>query len=157
MAQQWKKGRGKLGGFTPLLGAWVAEADSSLGPVRCHRRFQPMLGSHYLRLDVRWEFERRGAGRDFEELALIGIGDHGLVSFWSFTSDGKRSQGSLADVRDIHREAIGFEARMPAGWARTAYWPAEDGGFHWATESRTAKGWKRFVEHLYRPAQATGR
>ena len=40
------------------------------------------------------------------------MGDNGIVCFWSFTSDGKRSQGSLADVTDIHPEAIGFEAAV---------------------------------------------
>ena len=61
----------------------------------------------------------------------------------SFTSDGKRSQGALADVTDVHPEAIGFGADMPAGRARMVYWPAEDGGFRWAVESGTKKGGNR--------------
>ena len=152
MAKLWKKGRGTLGAFTPLHGSWVAETDSELGPVRCHRRLEPILGANYVRLDARWEFGRGGSTRVYEELAVIGKGDDGVVGFWSFTSDGKRSRGSLADVTDIHPEAIGFEADMPAGRARMAYWPAQGGGFHWVVESQTKKGWKRFVEHLYRAA-----
>lgn len=152
MAKQWKKGRGKLGAFAPLHGSWVAEATSEMGPVRCHRKLEPMLGATFLRLDVRWEIGAGGSSRLYEELAIIGVGDDGLVGFWSFTSDGKRSQGRLADVTDIHPEAIGFEAEMPAGRARMVYWPASDGGFHWAVESRTKKGWNRFTEHRYRSA-----
>jgi hypothetical protein len=53
-------------------------------------------------------------------------------------------------VTDLHPEAIGFEAHMPAGLARMAYWPEEGGGFHWVVESRTKKGWNRFVDHSYR-------
>ena len=74
-----------------------------------------------------------------------------MLSFWSFTSDGKRSTGALADVREVHPLAIGFEAQMPAGLARMVYWPAEGGGFRWAVESRTKKGWNRFTEHHYLP------
>jgi hypothetical protein len=33
--------------------------------------------------------------------------------------------GAFADVSDIHPEAIGFEAQMPAGLTRMAYWPDE--------------------------------
>jgi len=57
----------------------------------------------------------------------------------------------VADVTDLHPEAVGFEAQMPAGLARMAYWPEEDGGFVWVVESKNAKGWRRFVEHRYRP------
>src|SRR5262249_19516510 len=77
--------------------------------------------------------------------------------FWSFTSDGKRSQGTVADVTDVHAEAIGFEAEMPAGLARMVYWPDDDGGFFWVVESKNKKGWRRFVEHNYKPAGAARR
>jgi hypothetical protein len=154
MAKHWKKGRGKLGAFAPLYGSWVAEAQSEMGPVRCQRKLEPILGGSYLRLEARWEIGSGAGKREYEELALIGVGDEGVVCFWSFTSDGKRSVGRLADVSDIHPEAIGFEAQMPAGLARMAYWPAEEGGFYWAVESRTKAGWKRFVEHHYREAPA---
>lgn len=152
MAKLWKKGRGKLGPFVPLHGAWVAEADTDMGRVRCRRELTPILGGHYLRLFARWEFGPVGAGRAYEEETVIGVGDDGAVCFWSFTSDGKRSQGTLADVTDLHPEAVGFEADMPAGRARMAYWPDENGGFRWVVESKTKKGWNRFVEHTYHAA-----
>jgi hypothetical protein len=151
MPKLWKKGRGKLGVFVPLHGSWIADAESPMGPLRCRRQLAPVLGGNYLRLDVRWEFGAAESARAYEELAIIGAGADG-VEFWSFTSDGKRSQGSLADVTDVHPEAVGFEAEMPAGRARMIYWPIEDGGFHWAVESKTKKGWNRFVEHHYRAA-----
>lgn len=149
MAKLWKKGRGKLGGFQPLLGRWIAQADSEMGPVRCTRELRSTLGGHYLELHVRWEFGAKGGGRAYEETAIIGPGDDGVVSFWSFTSDGKRSAGRLAEVSDLHPEAIGFEAQMPAGLARQGYWPAGDGGFFWVVESKNKSGWKRFVQHHY--------
>lgn len=156
MATHWKKGRGKLGPLQPLLGSWVAQADSEMGPIRCHRSFTPILAGRYLQLSVRWEIGPADRAKVYEELAVIGAGDDGVLSFWSFTSDGKRSQGAMADVSDLHPDAVGFEADMPAGRARMAYWPAEDGGFHWVVESRTKKGWNRFVHHEYR-AEATSR
>jgi hypothetical protein len=155
MAKLWKKGRGKLGVFAPLLGTWIAEAESEMGHVRCRRTIQYVLGGSYVQLTAHWEYGAGEKQRVYEELALIGAGDGGVVSFWSFTSDGKRSVGRLADVSDIHPEAIGFEVQMPAGLARMAYWPAEDGGFYWAVESRSKKGWNRFVEHHYRAESMT--
>jgi hypothetical protein len=145
----WKKGRGKLGFLQPLLGRWSATAAGDvMGPVRCTRAFTAVLEGAYVRLEARWELN--GGAKIYEEEALIGAGDDGKVGFWSFTSDGKRSQGTVADVSDLHPEAVGFEAHMPAGLARMAYWPDEGGGFVFVVESRNAKGWKRFVEHHYR-------
>jgi hypothetical protein len=144
----WKKGRGKLGVLDPLLGAWQADAESPMGVIRCLRTFSRALGDAYVVLDARWELP----GKVYEEHAIFGVGDAGLLSFWSFTSDGKRSTGTLADATDIHPEAIGFEAQMPAGLARMVYWPAEDGGIDWAVESRNKKGWNRFTLHHYLPA-----
>jgi hypothetical protein len=155
MAKLWTKGRGKLGVFAPLFGAWIAEAESAMGHVSCRRTLQPVLGGSYVQLTAHWHYGASQDQRIYEELALIGVGDGGVVSFWSFTSDGKRSVGRLADVSDIHPEAIGFESQMPAGLARQVYWPAEDGGFYWAVEARSKKGWNRFVEHLYQVAQAS--
>lgn len=66
---------------------------------------------------------------------------------WSFTSDGKRSTGQLVEATDIHPSALAFESNMPAGIARQVYWPDAEEGFHWVVESRTKKGWNRFVEH----------
>lgn len=153
----WKRGRGKLGLMEPLIGRWAAAAETPMGPVRCTRSFAKVLCGKYVRLDARWEFgpasaEAGGDGKAYEETALIGVGDAGSVAFWSFTSDGKHSEGKLVDAPDLHAEAIAFEVRMPAGLARMAYWPDIDGGFVWVVESKNASGWKRFVEHRYRPA-----
>ncbi|MCZ7649139.1 MAG: hypothetical protein M5U26_28440 [Planctomycetota bacterium] len=160
MGATWKKGRGKLGLLQPLLGRWEAEADSPMGPLRCTRVFESVLGGAYVRLEARWVFGAKARkampkkyacqGSGYEEFALIGVGDDGKVAFWSFTSDGKRSSGWAADVTDLHPEAVGFEAQMPSGFARMAYWPDGAGGCRWVVESRTKKGWKRFVEHRYR-------
>jgi hypothetical protein len=164
MGAAWKKGRGKLGFLQPLMGRWVAEADSEYGAIRCEREFSPGLRGAYVQLQARWQFGSAAAPaqqeaarsgqppRVYEELALIGAGDDGQVRFWSFTSDGKRSEGTVADVTDLHPQAIGFEAQMPAGLARMAYWPDEEQGFVWVVESRTKKGWRRFVTHHYQPA-----
>lgn len=142
---KWKKGRGKLGLFDPLLGNWQAEAKSEMGPVKCKRKFKKTLSGKYIQMIVNWEF----SDRSYDELAMIGINKEKEISFWSFTSDGKQSQGKLADVTDIHPNAIGFEAQMPAGLARMVYWPDEKEGFHWVVESKTKKGWSRFTEHHY--------
>jgi hypothetical protein len=142
----WKKGRGKLGIFAPLMGRWRAEADSPMGRVVCTRTFSKVLDSAYIQLTADWEYEKGS----YQELALIGLGPDGQLRFWSFTSDKKQSQGYLADVSDIHPQAIGFEAEMSAGLARMAYWPDETEGFRWVVESRTEKGWRRFTEHHYR-------
>ena len=147
-AKQWKRGRGKLGILAPLIGTWKATASTPMGPVSCTRTFESLLGDKYIRLTTRWEFEK-GA---YDEIAMIGINPDGQVAFWSFTSDGKNSNGTIADVTDIHPEAIGFEAQMPAGLARMAYWPDDGGGFHWSVEAKNKKGWKRFTEHHYHRA-----
>ncbi len=145
---QWKRGRGKLGMVTPLLGNWQATASSPMGSVSCTRTFVPVLGGKYVQLTATWNF---GKGA-YTELAMIGVNAEGKVAFWSFTSDGKQSSGTLADASDIHPEAIGFEAQMPAGLARMAYWPDEKDGFHWAVEAKNKRGWKRFTEHHYKRA-----
>ena len=110
-AAHWKRGRGKLGAIAPLIGEWKAEATTAMGPVTCTRTFTPVLGGTRIQLAVRWKF---GKG-DYEELAIIGMNADGKLAFWSFTSDGKHSTGTIADVTDVHPEAIGFEAQMPAG------------------------------------------
>ena len=145
----WKKGRGALGPLQPLIGHWVSEAAGP-GPasgMRCWRSFEP-FGKDYVRLEASWG-PAQGAG--YREIALFGKGETGLA-FWSFTSDGKRSQGALSDSSDVHPQAVAFEAQMPAGLARMVYWPAEEGeGFYFAVESRTKTGWSRFLRHRYRP------
>ena len=146
----WKKGRGKLGVMAPLIGTWHAEAQlpGGYGTARCTRTFANALNGTAILLTARWEFQK-GV---YEEHAIYGFHD-GKLSFWSFTSDGKRSQGSMTEAKDVHPEAIAFEAKMPAGLARMIYWPNEKGGFDWAVESKTKKGWSRFSEHHYAPAE----
>jgi hypothetical protein len=144
-SKRWKRGRGKLGILTPLVGNWRASASTPMGPVECTRSFEPILNGAYVQLTVRWKF----AKGTYEELAIIGVNSEAQVTFWSFTSDGKNSYGTLADVSDLHPEAIGFHAEMPAGLARMAYWPDESDGYFWVVESKTKKGWNRFVEHHY--------
>ena len=141
----WKKGRGKLGIFKPLMGKWVAESDSEMGKVVCTRHFTTILNGKYIQLNANWVLENG----TYDELALIGTDAQGMISFWSFTSDGKQSQGYLTDVSDIHPQAIGFEAQMPSGLGRMVYWPSDKEGFHWVVESKTKKGWNRFVKHHY--------
>jgi hypothetical protein len=143
----WKKGRGKLGIFNPLIGVWRAEAESETGPVTCQREFKKVLSGKYIQLTAHWEF----ATGSYDEIAMIGVNADKEVGFWSFTSDGKQSAGVLADVTDIHPQAIGFEAQMPAGTARMVYWPDDETGFHWVVESKTKKGWNRFTNHHYLP------
>jgi hypothetical protein len=144
----WKRGRGTLGILTPLIGSWKAAARSPMGPVTCTRTFTPILGGKFIQLAVRWEFGKGG----YEELAVFGVDGAAEVSFWSFTSDGKSSNGATADATDIHPEAVGFEAQMPAGLARMAYWPDEADGCYWAVEAKGKRGWKRFAEHHYKRA-----
>jgi hypothetical protein len=67
MGKLWKKGRGKLGVFQPLHGRWVAEAHTEMGPVRCSRRFEPVLGGNYIELRARWEFGRLAAKPDSKD------------------------------------------------------------------------------------------
>ena len=142
----WKKGRGKLGMFEPLLGEWIAnsESNNSKNP-KCLRTFVKTLDNKYVKLKVTWFLENK----TYEDLTLFGLNASKEICFWSFTSDGKNSIGKLTDVSDIHSEAIGFEAEMPAGIARQAYWPSENGGFYWVVESKTKKGWNRFVEQHF--------
>ena len=142
--EHWKKGRGKLGIMTPLLGSWRAEVETPVGKASCTRTFHPVLSDKYIELKARWEFSE-GV---YEEYAIYGFHD-GKISFWSFTSDGKKSDGTLADGSDIHPEAICFEANIPAGLARMTYWPHEKEGINFAVEAKTKKGWSRFAEHYY--------
>ncbi|MEN0006273.1 MAG: hypothetical protein AAF798_19130 [Bacteroidota bacterium] len=143
---KWKKGRGKLGLFAPLLGDWVANSNSiEANKPECHRQFQYTLEKKYIQLDVQWLIPNK----TYIDHTLIGLNEKKEICFWSFTSDGKNSTGKLADVSDLHPEAIGFEAEMPAGLARQAYWPADEGGFYWVVESKTKKGWNRFVQQHF--------
>ena len=91
-----------------------------------------MLSGKYLQLTANWEF----ADKSYAEQAIIGVNPEKEVCFWSFTSDGKQSNGKLVDATDVHSEAIGFEAQMPAGTARMVYFPDEDKGFYWIVNRR---------------------
>ena len=154
MTASWKKGRGKLGMFAPLIGDWRATGDGPMGKTTVTRSIQPVLNGKYIEMRVQWSFKppkgqkARGA---YEEICLFGPHDEHGVGFWSFTSDGKRSNGWLTEAPDIHEQAIAFEADMPAGRARMSYWPDEQ-GFRFAVESRTKKGWNRFLEHAFTPS-----
>jgi hypothetical protein len=154
-ARAWPKGRGTLARLKPLLGRWKAQAagPGPAGMMRCSREFGFTLGGAYVLLNAQWEV---GPGRAYEETALFGKDEDGMLAFSSFTSDGKQSRGIAADGSDVHPSAIAFEAQMPAGLARMIYWPAEDEGFYFAVESRTKSGWNRFMRHHYRPAGASG-
>ncbi len=146
---KWKKGRGKLGLLAPLLGAWRAEADSPMGKVVCTRTFTKVLDGAYVQLMVDWQRE----SGSYQELALYGVGPEGEFQFWSFTSDKKQSQGRVADVSDLYPQAIGFEAQMPAGLARMAYWPDAQEGFHWVVQAKTKTGWREVALHHYIPVK----
>lgn len=149
----WKKGRGALGALKPLLGRWTSEPTgrgANASAITCTREFSA-FGDKTLLLDARWAM---GKGRAYREVAFYRVGADGKLGFSSFTNDGKSSLGTLCDGRDIHPDALAFEAKMPAGTARMAYWPTDDGeGFHFAVESKTKKGWKRFFLHTYRRAR----
>lgn len=144
---KWMKGRGLLAPMKPLLGDWETEAKGpSGGPMRCTRSFRP-LGNGWIELDARWDVSK---DKPYREIALFGATQDGALGFFSFTSDGKRSEGRQADGSDVHPDALAFEAQMPAGLARAIYWPDEAGdGFHFAVENKTKKGWNRFLSHHY--------
>lgn len=144
----WKSGSGELGFLDPIIGSWKAEGPSPMGPMVSFRAFAPILGGKYVQMTARSEF----SGGTHEMIAIIGRGPDGALGFWLFANDGKGSQGTLADVTDIHPEAFGFETQIPTGLARVAYWPADGEGFRWSFESKEENGWKRLAEHHYRPA-----
>jgi hypothetical protein len=149
---QWKKGRGKLGTLKPLLGTWKASADTPNGRVQVTRTCVHVLGEKYIQQTSLWEF---GKGV-YQEIMYFGMRQDGTVGFWSFSSDGKHSEGHAADVSEIHPEAIGFEAQMPAGLARMAYFPDGEGGFYWVVEAKNKNGWNRFVNHHYTELSSVG-
>ena len=148
----WKKGRGLLGPLQPLLGDWRtqrAEGGTAAAAMVCTRSFAP-FGKGWIMLEARWQ---TGPDRTYVERAFFGPGEDGALGFHSFTNDGKRSVGRLADGSDVDPAAIAFEAEMPAGLARMLYWPLAEGasGFRFAVESRTKKGWNRFLTQHFGP------
>lgn len=134
--------------MAPLMGCWATDAvDTSNRPLRCTRSFRA-LGKGWIELDASWNL---AGDRTYGEIALFGAMPDGELGFYSFTSDGKRSEGRLCDGSDIHPSALCFEAKMPAGLARAIYWPDEGaGGFYFAVESKSKQGWSRFLCHHYR-------
>lgn len=142
----WKKGRGKLGIFDPLIGDWISKGSKDQRNQYCTRSFKYDLGKNYIIEDVVWHF----GDKKYIDHTIIGLDRDKVITFWSFTSDGKNSTGKFADVSDIHKQAFGFEATMPAGIARQVFWPDEEDGFNWVVESKNVKGWKRFVLHNYK-------
>lgn len=150
MTQVWKKGRGKLGPMAPLLGKWKAETDTPMGPVSCEREYAK-FGDGYVRLDAVWKFRapKGDAPREYREICLFGPDRDGVLTYWSYTSDGKKSSGRLSEAPDVHPLAVCFEAQMDAGLARQVFWPDEKAGMLWAVESRNKKGWNRFSLHHY--------
>jgi hypothetical protein len=153
MSAAWNKGRGLLGPLKPLLGRWTSppEAQESHSPALCTRTFSA-FGKAWIHLEAVWNL---GPGGDYRESAYFGAFPDGSLGFYSFTNDGKHSEGRLADGSDVHSAAIAFEAQMPAGLARMIYWPLTSGdGFNFAVESRTRQGWNRFLKQEFRPAPA---
>jgi hypothetical protein len=161
--QPWKKGRGKMGPMAPLIGCWRAEAETPMGPVACVRDYRK-FGDAYVRLEAEWYFRPpKGQGakgkakkaaeppKPYREVCMFGPDKDGALAFWSYTSDGKKSSGKLADGTDVHAQAVCFEAQMDAGLARQVFWPAGNGGMNWIVEARTKKGWSRLATHHYRP------
>lgn len=147
----WSNGRGKLGVFKPLMGSFSVTTSTEMGNMTCHREFSQALDGKYVELKATWTFEN-GERKPYRETCLFGVDKDGKICFWSFTNDGKQSNGWLSTAPDIHEQAICFEADMDAGRARQIYWPSETGeGFDWAVENRTKKGWNRFVLHHYLP------
>lgn len=140
----WRKGRGRLGVLNPLLGKWIAQGDSQRGSFTCVRSFALALENSCVILDAHWTLPDSA----YQEHAIIRPNDDGVLGVWSFTSDGKKSEGVLTDGSDVDPSAIAFESQMPAGLARMIYWPAPN-GFNWAVESKAKRGWNRFTEHHY--------
>lgn len=143
----WKKGRGKLGFLQPLIGQWRAEVpETPMGRVVCIRTYEPILDKKFIKLTAEWDI---GDGaKTYTEIAHYGVNREKVPGFWSFTSDGETSYGVQADVADMAEGAMGFEAQMPAGLARFGFWPT-DGGFTFAVEAQTKKGWSRMMTHEY--------
>ena len=147
-----QRGANSLRALHFLLGLWHCESDSPRGRVSCEREFRLVLGGRFIEMRAHWTI---GRGARYEEIALFGRGLSGKPCVVSFTSDGLRSEGQATDAREIHARAVGFESQMPAGLARQIWWPLEEGGLAWIVEARTRTGWRRFVEHHYRPDSRT--
>ncbi|WP_156811834.1 hypothetical protein [Robiginitomaculum antarcticum] len=141
----WKAGRGKMGFMAPLIGTWVATvSDTPMGKVVCERHYSPILDGKFIRLEANWDI---GEGKKtYQEIAHYGLNRDKIPTFWSFTSDGGTSIGTLADVSDMHDGAMGFSAHMPSGLARFGFWPTQT-GMMWAADAQTKTGWSSMIRH----------
>lgn len=153
----WSRGRGVLGPLKPLLGVWITSqghGTTTAAQMSCSRSFAS-LGKGWIELDARWQL---GPSKEYRERAFFGPDADGQLACFSFTSDGKRSTGSLTEASEIDAKAIAFEAQMPAGRARMVYWPLASGepGFQFAVESKTKKGWNRFLLQEFRGSNGLG-
>jgi hypothetical protein len=133
----------------PLLGVWRYAGRTPLGATKCERLFAPVLNAKFIELRATW----RLPSKSYEEIALFGANRDGQLAFWSFTADGGCSSGPSSQAPEVHPQCVCFEAKMPAGLARMLYWPHENEGFWFAVESRTKKGWRRFIHQHFKPAR----
>lgn len=142
-------GRGLLGPMKPLLGRWLHQGEHNGQAVRVERIYEPW-GKGWVRLTATWSLP----DRNYVESAFYGALSDGTLGFYSFTNDGKHSEGRLADGADVHAQAVAFVAKFPAGTGRMIAWPRDDGrpGFDFAVESQTKKGWNRFLLQRFDPA-----
>ena len=142
-------GRGLLGPMKPLMGDWAWSGEHASQSIIARRTYEP-FGKGWVRLTAVWTMP----GRDYVETAFYGPADDGTLGFYSFTNDGKRSEGRLADGSDVHAQAVAFVAKFPAGTGRMIAWPRDDGapGFDFAVESQTKRGWNRFLQQRFGPA-----
>ena len=137
--------------LTPLLGSWTYSGKSDLGEIKCTRTFTPVLNGHRVRLDAVWSYADPKRA-DYVELCYFGLNADGALGFVSFINDGSRSEGVLASGTDIDESAICFEAQMPHGLARQAYWPNGSGGWHWRVERKVKAGWSQIIAQEFVPA-----
>lgn len=142
-------GRGLLGPLKPLMGTWCHAGEYNGQRVLVTRAYEP-FGKGWVRLTAIWTM----SDKDYFETAFYGPTDDGTLGFYSFTNDGRRSEGQLADGSDVHPQAVAFVAKFPAGTGRMIAWPRDDGapGFDFAVESQTKKGWNRFLTQRFEPA-----
>jgi hypothetical protein len=147
--------RGKPGAALSKLkkyvGQWTAEGVGPMGSYRCDRIFEEVRGGKWLRLTVIWDLPSHGM--KYEEVAVYGVDPVGKrLRFWSFTSDGKRSEGEFATPADVPPDALCFEADVSGRRARMIWSPVGPDGFTVAVEASLKKGWRRFLEQRFRAA-----
>ncbi|SDO47989.1 hypothetical protein SAMN04515671_1072 [Nakamurella panacisegetis] len=149
MASNDATGSDPLRLLDPLLGPWVAEGESPVGPYLCRRRFRRILDGRYVQMDTHWEY----VSSEFDELTVFGPDEtHGL-QYWSFSSDGDRSVGHLTSAGGRSDQAVVFESLAPISRFRYSYTPiGASGVIVFVVESRSRTGWIQLLEHHYRAA-----